>query len=199
MPGEQILAQQEVMFFGVGYAEPVVVDWPGTIVAVNVGGVPSQASCRSTCSSDTTCGCVAYWLRPASRRCATLWPARFLASELRCQRSFPRSRPRSWHCCCHVAALHRWHTSAAALERSSGPICSILGWYGDWVRLWLRSGAPARSTGFSRRRHRGRPHKSLPAGAGQIDLAGKVTLVGARIVREQITKSGSRSTQQPPL
>lgn len=46
LPGEQILAQQEVMFFGVGYAVPVVVDWPGTIVAVNVGGalIPSLVS-----------------------------------------------------------------------------------------------------------------------------------------------------------
>lgn len=46
LPGEQILTRQEVMFFGVGYAVPVVVDWPGTIVAVNVGGalIPSVVS-----------------------------------------------------------------------------------------------------------------------------------------------------------
>ena len=46
LPGQQILARQEVIFFGVGCAVPVVVDWPGTIIAVNVGGalIPSIMS-----------------------------------------------------------------------------------------------------------------------------------------------------------
>jgi uncharacterized membrane protein len=35
---EQLLAGQEVYFFGMRYPVPLVVDWPGTIIAVNVGG-----------------------------------------------------------------------------------------------------------------------------------------------------------------
>ena len=35
---QQILPAQEIDFFGMRYAMPVVVDWPGTIIAVNVGG-----------------------------------------------------------------------------------------------------------------------------------------------------------------
>lgn len=38
LPGQQILGQREVDFFGMRYAMPVVVDWPGTVLAVNVGG-----------------------------------------------------------------------------------------------------------------------------------------------------------------
>ena len=37
-PERQILYGQEIDFFGIHYIVPVVVDWPGTIVAVNVGG-----------------------------------------------------------------------------------------------------------------------------------------------------------------
>jgi uncharacterized membrane protein len=35
---QQILSGQAVDFFGMRYSAPVVVDWPGTIIAVNVGG-----------------------------------------------------------------------------------------------------------------------------------------------------------------
>jgi uncharacterized membrane protein len=39
LPGQQqLLAGQEIYFFGMRYPVPVVVDWPGTIIAVNVGG-----------------------------------------------------------------------------------------------------------------------------------------------------------------
>ena len=39
LPGQQqLLAGQEIYFFGMRYPVPIVVDWPGTIVAVNVGG-----------------------------------------------------------------------------------------------------------------------------------------------------------------
>lgn len=37
-PERQMLSGQEIDFFGIHYIVPVVVDWPGTIVAVNVGG-----------------------------------------------------------------------------------------------------------------------------------------------------------------
>ena len=38
LPGEPIVAAQQVPWFGMTYVVPVVVEWPGTIVAVNVGG-----------------------------------------------------------------------------------------------------------------------------------------------------------------
>jgi uncharacterized membrane protein len=46
LPGRQILAHREIDFFGMRYAVPVVVDWPGTVIAVNVGGalIPTAVS-----------------------------------------------------------------------------------------------------------------------------------------------------------
>ena len=38
MPERHILSGHHVTFFGMRYVVPVVIDWPGTIVAVNVGG-----------------------------------------------------------------------------------------------------------------------------------------------------------------
>src|SRR5260221_13500830 len=38
LPGEQIVAAREVAGFGMHYVVPVVVEWPGTVIAVNVGG-----------------------------------------------------------------------------------------------------------------------------------------------------------------
>ena len=37
-PEQRVLSGQEIDFFGMHYMAPVVVDWPGTVVAVNVGG-----------------------------------------------------------------------------------------------------------------------------------------------------------------
>lgn len=38
LSGERVLSGREVVFFGMSYVVPVVVNWPGTIIAVNVGG-----------------------------------------------------------------------------------------------------------------------------------------------------------------
>ena len=38
LPEQQMVSDQEISFFGVRYAVPVVVDWPATVIAVNVGG-----------------------------------------------------------------------------------------------------------------------------------------------------------------
>jgi uncharacterized membrane protein len=38
LPEQQIVAGQQFSFFGTRYVVPVLVDWPGTIIAVNVGG-----------------------------------------------------------------------------------------------------------------------------------------------------------------
>jgi uncharacterized membrane protein len=44
--GEHVLSGQVVDFFGVEYVVPVVVDWPGTLIAVNIGGavIPTLVS-----------------------------------------------------------------------------------------------------------------------------------------------------------
>jgi uncharacterized membrane protein len=38
LPEQHILSGREVWSFGVHYSVPVVVDWPGTVIAINVGG-----------------------------------------------------------------------------------------------------------------------------------------------------------------
>src|SRR6202035_2351096 len=38
LPAQQLMSDQTVNFFGMAYAVPVVVNWPGTVIAVNVGG-----------------------------------------------------------------------------------------------------------------------------------------------------------------
>jgi uncharacterized membrane protein len=38
LPGERVVSRQVVELFGVPFLAPVAVDWPGTIVAINVGG-----------------------------------------------------------------------------------------------------------------------------------------------------------------
>lgn len=46
LPGEQIVSGRDVYFFGVHYMVPVVVQWPGTLIAINVGGavIPTAMS-----------------------------------------------------------------------------------------------------------------------------------------------------------
>ena len=38
LPPQQVMSGREVFFFGMGYTVPVVVRWPGTVIAANVGG-----------------------------------------------------------------------------------------------------------------------------------------------------------------
>jgi uncharacterized membrane protein len=38
LPAQQVMSNQVVDFFGMRYAVPVVVNWPATVIAVNVGG-----------------------------------------------------------------------------------------------------------------------------------------------------------------
>ncbi len=38
LPGRQVVAGREFSFFGMQYMAPVVIDWPGTVIAVNIGG-----------------------------------------------------------------------------------------------------------------------------------------------------------------
>jgi len=47
LPPEQVLSNQEVSYFGMRYVIPMVQDWPGTVVALNLGGaiIPTALSC----------------------------------------------------------------------------------------------------------------------------------------------------------
>ena len=38
LPAQQVVSDREVVYFGMRYAIPVLVQWPGTVIAVNVGG-----------------------------------------------------------------------------------------------------------------------------------------------------------------
>ena len=38
LPDQQMISGREISYFGMHYIVPTVVDWPGTIIAVNVGG-----------------------------------------------------------------------------------------------------------------------------------------------------------------
>ena len=38
LPQQEMVSGQEIDFFGMRYVVPVLVDWPGTVIAVNVGG-----------------------------------------------------------------------------------------------------------------------------------------------------------------
>ena len=38
LPGQQVVSPQEVEFFGMRYVVPYVEQWPGTLLAINVGG-----------------------------------------------------------------------------------------------------------------------------------------------------------------
>jgi uncharacterized membrane protein len=48
LPGQGALMGREVGYFGMRYVVPLVVDWPGTVIAVNVGGavIPTLLSIR---------------------------------------------------------------------------------------------------------------------------------------------------------
>ena len=46
LPGKQVMSDRVVDFFGMQYVVPVVQNWPGTVIAVNVGGavIPTAMS-----------------------------------------------------------------------------------------------------------------------------------------------------------
>src|SRR5262245_32707500 len=38
LPGQRVMSGEVIDFFGMRYVVPVVANWPGTVIAVNVGG-----------------------------------------------------------------------------------------------------------------------------------------------------------------
>jgi uncharacterized membrane protein len=73
LPEQQRLSSEEIDFFGIRYMVPAVVDWPGTVIAINVGGalIPGLTSVYLLARHNlwllgsATVACVAaicYWL-----------------------------------------------------------------------------------------------------------------------------------------
>lgn len=73
LPGQQVSSPQEIDFFGMRYVVPLVVQWPGTLVAINVGGalIPTLVSIYLLAKNQiwveaalgtAVIGAVCYWL-----------------------------------------------------------------------------------------------------------------------------------------
>ena len=115
--GERVVTGQVIDFFGMQYQVPVLVDRPGTLIAVNVGGavIPALMSLYLLIRYELWAGgmvavaavaAVLHWL-------ATRCPG--LASPCRCSRR--RSPPPSWPCCSAASAPPRSPISRARLAR----------------------------------------------------------------------------------
>ncbi len=83
LPEQQVLSGQEIEFFGMRYVVPVVVEWPGTVIAVNIGGavIPSLMALYLLVKNRL------WWRGPlatAGLWYATGWPTRFLVSASQC-------------------------------------------------------------------------------------------------------------------
>jgi uncharacterized membrane protein len=120
LPEQHILSGRHVEFFGMHYSVPVVIDWPGTVIAINVGGalIPTLISLYLLAKNQvwalgliaTACvGAVCYW-------------------------------------CSRAATPRRSLMSAAAWARWSGPTCSTSAESRDSERRWPRSEERAPST-----------------------------------------------------
>jgi uncharacterized membrane protein len=117
LPDERVMSNQVIDFFGIQYAVPVVAEWPGTVIAVNVGGaiIPTLMSLyllitrRLWLNGAIATALVALVLHWLAIRCP--------ASASRC-RCFcrPWSRPSSlW--CCRAETPRRSPISPAAWAR----------------------------------------------------------------------------------
>ena len=86
--GERVVSGEVVDYFGMRYVVPVVEDWPGTLVAVNVGGavIPVLVSLYLLAAASSRIrGLLGYWRWSPSSSMGS--PSRCAASASRC-RSF---------------------------------------------------------------------------------------------------------------
>jgi len=117
LPEQHILSGRHAEFFGVHYSVPVVIDWPGTVIAINVGGalIPTLMSLYLLAKNQV-------WASgssrsPASQESPIGWHSRCRVSELPCPHSCrpsPRRFPRG---CSRAATRRRSRISAAAWAR----------------------------------------------------------------------------------
>jgi uncharacterized membrane protein len=77
LPPEHMVSGEEISFFGMHYAVPVVVEWPGTVIAVNVGGaiIPALLSLYLLLKYDL-------WLRAAIATACVAVIAHLLATPV---------------------------------------------------------------------------------------------------------------------
>jgi hypothetical protein len=150
-PGQQVLSGQEVAFFGMRYVVPVVVDWPGTIIAVNVGGALIPVALSLSLLARHRLWLAASWPPRVSLQSAIRlptqcpdWASPFRCSSRRWQRPSWRSFSRS--AVGSRSPPHRSLMSAAPSGPSSAQTCSISGTCKVWARLSHRSVAPGHST-----------------------------------------------------
>jgi len=112
---QQLLAGQEIYFFGMRYPVPVVVDWPGTIIAVNVGGalIPALMSIYLLARNQL------WGLGLLATACVALVCYHLAEPVLvwgsLCRYSSQPLRRQSWPWCCLANTPQSWPTSAAAL------------------------------------------------------------------------------------
>jgi uncharacterized membrane protein len=117
LPEQHLLSGREVWSFGVPYSVPVVVDWPGTVIAINVGGalIPTLMSLYLLSKNQvwglgliaTACvAAVCYWLAKPVPGVGIALPT-FVPA-------IPRPSPRG---CSRAATRRRSPISAAAWAR----------------------------------------------------------------------------------
>ena len=147
LPAEQLMSGRDVIYFGMHYVVPVVVDWPGTVIAINVGGalIPGLMSIYLLARNRLWgVGLVAVaCVTAVCHQLADPVPGIGIALPVLVP---ALSAPLSSLCCCRARMRRRWPTSAAASARSSALISSISISCRDWVRRSPPSAAPAPST-----------------------------------------------------
>ena len=123
LPQQHIVAGHVVHYFGMRYVVPVVVDWPGTVIAANVGGaiIPVVVSAyllvryRLWLQASLAVTCIA----TVSHLLAH--PYVGLASRCRCL--FQQWQPRLPHWCCRADMRQHWPISVAASAPWWAPTC----------------------------------------------------------------------------
>jgi uncharacterized membrane protein len=80
LPNEQVVSNGVIEYFGMQYSVPVVEDWAGTVIAVNVGVAVIPTLMRFIFSASAGCGPPARSQPSSSRSCCTGWRNRCPAS-----------------------------------------------------------------------------------------------------------------------
>jgi len=87
LPGEQVITGRTITYFGMRYIIPMVQEWPGTVIAVNLGGavIPTLLSLYLLCN--IVYMCQVSWESCSSLPWSTGWRRRCRGWALPCRRS----------------------------------------------------------------------------------------------------------------